>query len=182
MVVDIHNTEKKYNIIYADPPWEYKESGSGSRVVKAHYPTMSIEDIKKLPVAEISAQTSILFLWVTFPRLKEGLETIEAWGFSYYGLGFDWVKTYKSGSPAYGMGYYTRQNTEICLIGVKDKPYRIKPQARNILSVVHSLRREHSQKPDCIRDYIVKICGDIPRIELFARQYADGWDCWGNEV
>ena len=80
------------------------------------------------------------------------------------------------------MGYYTRQNTEVCLIGVKDKNHRLKPLVRNILSVVHSERREHSRKPDCIRDYIVDICGDIPRIELFARQYADGWDCWGNEV
>jgi site-specific DNA-methyltransferase (adenine-specific) len=68
------------------------------------------------------------------------------------------------------------------LIGVKKKPYRIKPLVRDVLSVVHSERREHSRKPDEIRDYIVRICGDIPRIELFARQHAEGWDCWGNEV
>lgn len=173
---------KKYNIIYADPPWEYKESGSGSRVVKAHYPTMSIEKIKSLPVQEICDEKSILFIWVTFPRLEQGLETIKAWGFEYYGLAFDWVKMSKNGKPSWGMGYYTRQNTEICLIGVKKKPNRIKPLARDVLSVVHSLRREHSRKPDCIRDAIVKICGDLPRIELFARQHVDGWDCWGNEV
>ena len=182
MKIDIFNTDKKYQIIYADPPWEYKESGSGSRVVKTHYPTMNIEKIKELPVKNISNDTSILFLWVTFPRLKQGLDVIEAWGFDYYGLGFDWVKTSKNGKPSWGMGYYTRQNTEVCLIGVKDKNHRLKPLVRNILSVVHSERREHSRKPDCIRDYIVDICGDIPRIELFARQYADGWDCWGNEV
>ena len=182
MKIDIFNTDKKYQIIYADPPWEYNESGSGSRVVKAHYPTMNIEKIKELPVKNISNDTSILFLWVTFPRLKQGLDVIEAWGFDYYGLGFDWVKTSKNGKPSWGMGYYTRQNTEVCLIGVKDKNHRLKPLVRNILSVVHSERREHSRKPDCIRDYIVDICGDIPRIELFARQYAQGWDCWGNEV
>lgn len=182
MVVDIYNTDKKYNIIYADPPWEYKESGSGNRVVKAHYPTMNIEEIKKLPVPSISDETSILFLWVTFPRLEQGLDLIKAWGFEYYGLGFDWVKTTKNGTSAWGMGYYTRQNTEVCLIGVKKKPYRIKPLVRDVLSVVHSERREHSRKPDEIRDYIVRICGDIPRIELFARQHAEGWDCWGNEV
>ena len=91
-------------------------------------------------------------------------------------------KTSKNGKPSWGMGYYTRQNTEICLIGVKDKKHRIKPLVRNVLSVVHSERREHSRKPDCIRNFIVEICGDIPRIELFARQHAEGWDCWGNEV
>lgn len=182
MFVDIYNTDKKYQIIYADPPWEYKESGSGSRVVSSHYPTMPISDICELPVQKISAETSILFIWVTFPRLAQGLKTIEAWGFEYYGLGFDWVKMSKNGKPSWGMGYYTRQNTEVCLIGVKKKPYRLKPQVRNVLSVLHSERREHSRKPNEVRDKIVKICGDLPRIELFARQYADGWDCWGNEV
>ena len=182
MKIDIFNTDKKYQIIYADPPWEYKESGSGNRVVKSHYPTMDIDSIKNLPIKDICNETSILFLWVTFPRLKQGIEVIEAWGFEYYGLGFDWVKTSKNGNPSWGMGYYTRQNTEICLIGVKKKPNRIKPLVRDVLSVVHSERREHSRKPDCIREHIVRICGDIPRIELFARQYADGWDCWGNEV
>ena len=183
MKVDIYDTDKKYNIIYADPPWEYKESGSGNRVVKAHYNTMNIKDICGLPVKKICDETCILFMWVTFPRLKQGLEVIEKWGFEYYGLGFDWVKLSKNGKPSWGMGYYTRQNTEICLIGVKkDKTKRIKPKVRNILSVIHSEREEHSKKPDCIRNKIVEICGDIPRIELFARQYADGWDCWGNEV
>ena len=183
MKVDIFNTDKKYNIIYADPPWEYKESGSGNRVVKAHYPTMNIEDIKKIPVPQIANDTSILFLWVTFPRLEQGIELIKAWGYQYYGLGFDWVKISKNGKPSWGMGYYTRQNTEICLIGVKkDKAKRIKPLARDVLSVIHSERKEHSRKPDEVRQKIVRICGDLPRIELFARQYADGWDCWGNEV
>lgn len=182
MKVDIYNTNKKYNIIYADPPWEYKESGSGIRVVKAHYPTMSLKELKEIPVKKISEEKSILFMWVTFPRLKQGLELIESWGFEYYGLGFDWVKTSKNGKPSWGMGYYTRQNTEICLIGVKKKPYRLKPLVRNELSVIHSQREEHSKKPDIIREKIVNICGDLPRIELFARQQVQGWDCWGNEV
>jgi len=81
------------------------------------------------------------------------------------------------------LGYYTRQNTEICLIGVrKNKNNRIKPQVRNILSVIHSPKREHSRKPNEIRNNIVKICGDLPRIELFAREKTEGWDVWGNEV
>lgn len=81
------------------------------------------------------------------------------------------------------MGYYTRQNNEICLIGVKKKlKNRIKPQNRSIICVLQSERREHSRKPDQVRDNITKICGDLPRIELFARQETDGWDCWGNEM
>jgi N6-adenosine-specific RNA methylase IME4 len=176
--------DKKYKIIYADPPWEYKESGSGNRVVSSHYQTMDIESIKSMPIHEIADDTCILFIWVTFPRLKQGLEVIESWGFEYYGLGFDWVKTnQKSGTPFWGMGYYTRQNTEICLIGVrKNNKFRIKPKVRNVLSVVHSAKREHSRKPDEIRQKIVDICGDFPRIELFARQKSEGWDVWGNEV
>jgi len=180
---------KKYQIIYADPPWEYKESGSGNRVVNSKYPTMDIENIKNLPVKSICDDTCILWLWVTFPRLEQGLEVINAWGFKYYGLGFDWVKMTKDNNLAWGMGYYTRQNTEICLIGVKQN--RIKPKVRNILSIVQYPRMEHSKKPKIIRDKIVAICGDLPRIELFARPPKDrlfeddsyrGWDVWGNEV
>lgn len=187
MKVDIYDPPRKYNIIYADPPWEYKESGSGIRgcagLAQRYNGVMTKEEIFALPIGRIAADTAILFLWVTFPRLEQGLETIKAWGFTYYGLGFDWVKTNKNGTPCWGMGYYTRQNTEVCLIGVrKSKGKRIRPLAKNVLSVIHSHRREHSRKPDVVRDNIVKVCGDLPRIELFARQEAEGWDCWGNEL
>lgn len=173
---------KKYQIIYADPPWEYKESGSGSRVVKSHYPTMPIDDIKNLPIGEISDEKSILWLWVTFPRLEQGLEVIKAWGFSYYGLGFDWIKTSSNGNLSWGMGYYTRQNTEVCLIGVKKKPNRFSPLVRNELSAIMSNRLSHSEKPSIFKDKIVNIIGDVPRVELFARTKTEGWDAWGNEV
>ncbi len=185
MKINIKETSKKYNVIYADPPWEYKESGGGNRgTAGLPYPSMTTDEICELPIKSICDDTSILFIWATFRKLEECLKVINAWGFEYYGLGFDWVKTNKNqDTPCWGMGYYTRQNTEICLIGVKpDKNKRIKPQVRNELSVVHSKKREHSRKPDVIRDSIVNICGDIPRIELFARQEFDGWDCWGNEV
>jgi len=174
--------DKKYQIIYADPPWEYKESGSGKRVVSSHYVTMKIDDIKKLPIQNISDDKCILWLWVTFPRLEQGLEVIKSWGFQYYGLGFDWVKMSKNGKPSWGMGYYTRQNTEVCLIGVKKKLNRFSPLVRNELSVVHSERLAHSEKPNIFREKIVTIIGDVPRIELFARQKTKGWDVWGNEV
>lgn len=184
MKTDIYNTDKKYNVIYADPPWEYKESGGGHRgTAGLPYATMTTEEICELPIREIAAEKSILFIWATFRKLKECLRVIDAWGYEYYGLAFDWMKTGKNGKPCFGMGYYTRQNNEICLIGTKKKSeQRIKPNCRGVSCVVQSERREHSRKPDCVRDNIVKICGNLTRIELFARQEVDGWDSWGNEV
>lgn len=183
MKVDIYNTNKKYNIIYADPAWSYNDKRTGKRISGGainHYKTMNIEDIKSLPIKEISCENCMLFLWVTFPNLQEGLDTIKSWGFKYKTLGFSWIKTNKkNGKPFFGIGYYTKSNCEICLIGVKGRPIK---QSNYVSSVVISPREEHSKKPNEVREKIVELCGDIPRIELFARQYADGWDCWGNEV
>lgn len=134
---------------------------------------MTIEDIKSLPIHNISDDNCILFLWVTFPRLLEGIKTIDAWGFKYHSLGFNWIKlNKKADTPFWGMGYYTRQNPEICLVVTKGNKF--KPLVRNIYSVVMTSIEEHSKKPDIIRDNIVKIIGDLPRIELFARQKTDG--------
>ncbi len=184
MKVDIFNTDKKYNIIYADPPWSYRDKRDKHKRMcggaLSHYPTMTIEEIKKLPVNQISDDNAILFLWVTFPNLQEGLDVIKAWGFKYKTLGFSWIKTNKKdGKPFFGIGWYTKSNCECCLIGVKGKPHK---ESNGVSSVVISPREEHSKKPDAVREKIVEFSGDIPRIELFARQYADGWDCWGNEV
>ena len=130
MFIDIFNTKNKYAVIYADPPWSYPESGGGHRgTAGMPYNSMTTDDICNLPIPSIAADRSILFIWATFPKLKDCLKVIEAWGFSYYGLGFDWTKTGKSGKPCYGMGYYTRQNNEVCLIGVKRD--RIKPKDRS---------------------------------------------------
>ncbi len=171
---------KKYQIIYADPPWAYNESGSGNRVVSSKYPTMQIEDICNLNVDLITDENCILFLWATFPRLSEALKLINAWGFEYKGLGFNWIKkNKKTDSLFWGMGYYTRQNPEICLIGRKGK---LAPKVKNVHCVVESKIEEHSKKPAIIRDKIVEICGDLTRIELFARQKTEGWDAWGNEI
>lgn len=105
---------------------------------------------------------------------------MKAWGFSYKTIGFNWIKkNKKSDSLFWGMGNWTRSNSEICLMGIKGKPKRV---AANVHSVVMTPIEQHSKKPDEVRKRIVQLCGDVPRIELFARQYADGWDCWGNEV
>lgn len=182
MVVDIFNTDKKYNIIYADPPWSFKtysDKGKG-RSAENHYPCMKIEDIKALPVESLCKKDCILFIWVTFPCLQQGLETIKAWGFEYKTCGFTWVKKCKkSDGWFFGNGYWTRANAELCLIATKGSPKRVSASVRQICD---ARVREHSRKPDEIRDRIVELCGDLPRIELFARQHFDGWDCFGNEV
>lgn len=119
-------------------------------------------------------------MWATFPMLREALELIEAWGFTYKTIAFNWVKQNKSGNGIFwGLGNWTRSNSEICLLAVKGKPKRI---SAGVHSVVLSPLQRHSQKPAEVRDRIVELMGDLPRIELFARSAAEGWDCWGNEA
>ena len=172
---------KKYSIIYADPAWLYKDkANAGQRGAIFQYPCMDIDAIKSLPIQTIASNDSILFIWVTFPLLQEGLDTIEAWGFKYKTIGFNWIKKTKHGHLFWGMGNWTRSNSEICLIGVRGKPKRI---SAAVHSVIDNVPYEgHSKKPNEIRNRIVQLCGDIPRIELFARQTAPGWDSWGNQI
>ena len=166
--------KKKYNIIYADPPWKYGTD------VKRHYDCVSIEEINKFPAQQISADNCALFLWVTYPILPECIETLKKWGFRYVGVAFTWIKTNKNnGKPFFGMGNWTRANAELCLLGIKGN---LKRKSAKVAQVVMSPLREHSRKPDEIRDKIVELMGDIPKIELFARQRFKGWDCWGNET
>jgi len=169
---------EKYNIIYADPPWRYKESwGNGSN--EHTYRTMSNDQIKSLPVASLAADSAHLYLWVTNPFLSEGLEICKSWGFEYKTL-ITWVKTYKDGSPEMGMGYYFRSCTEHLIFGVRGKMKVANKTTRNMFEAVNP--RKHSQKPASVRDMIVSCSGDLPRLELFARQQAPGWDVWGDEV
>lgn len=140
---------------------------------------MTVAEICELPIANLAADNCALILWVTFPRLKEGIRVLEAWGFRYVTVAFNWFKTNKSGTPFFGIGYYTKSNSEIALLGIKGK---MKPVSNYVSQVVISPREEHSKKPDSVRDKIVELFGDVPRIELFARQETVGWDVWGNEV
>ena len=141
---------------------------------------MKLNDICNLPIKNISDKDCILFLWVTYPMLQEGLKLIEAWGFKYKTIGFQWIKQNKSGNGLFfGLGRWTKGNTECCLIATKGKISRIN---NSISQLILSPLREHSKKPDETRDKIVSLVGDLPRIELFARENVEGWDCWGNEV
>ena len=170
---------EKYPIIYADPPWRYsakKVQGAAEN----HYPTMSIDELCALPVAELAAKDSALFMWATFPQLPEALRLIRAWGFTYKSVAFVWLKkNRKADSWFYGLGFWTRANAEICLLATKGHPKR---QAADIHQFIISPIEAHSKKPDETRDKIVALMGDLPRVELFARQTSPGWDVWGNEV
>jgi N6-adenosine-specific RNA methylase IME4 len=172
---------KKYNIIYADPPWTYDDKcHSGERGVEYKYDCMDIEEIKKLPVEEIAENNCTLFMWVTWPMIAEGLDVIKAWGFKYKTIGFVWIKLNKiAKSLFWGMGNWTRSNSEICLLAVRGKPKRV---SKGVHSVIMSVIEKHSKKPDETRTRIITLMGDLPRIELFARQSSSGWDVWGNEI
>ena len=141
---------------------------------------MSINDIYNLPNHSISDNDCILFIWVIDPMLPEAIKVIESWGFKYKTVAFTWVKKNKKSDNYFtGMGYYTRSNPEMCLLATKGKPKRL---SKSVRQLIVSKLQQHSKKPDEIRNRIVELCGDIPRIELFARQQVEGWDCWGNEV
>ena len=173
---------KKYEVIYADPPWSFKvwsAKGMG-RSAEKHYPTMAAADINSLPVGELAAKDCVLFMWATFPTLREAFSVLDAWGFTYKTVAFVWVKqNRKTPSLFWGLGYWTRANAEICLLATKGSPRR---QSAKVHQVVMSSIEAHSKKPDIVRDRIVELVGDLPRIELFARQQTPGWDVWGNEV
>jgi len=182
---------KKYQIIYADPPWQYADQkGKDPKLGGITYPTMPLEEIKSLRVQDISDKDCMLFLWATMPLLKEALEVIEAWEFRYITCAFCWVKKNPNGQGIYsGLGHWVNGNAELCLMGKKGKPQRI---AKNVKQIIQHPRQRHSKKPDEVRDRIVKLMGDIPRIELFTRpdpqlkldgtNTFDGWSVWGNEV
>lgn len=176
--VDIHTTSKKYNIIYADPPWQYWEGGQKNQSL--HYRTMAIDEICALPVQRIADDNCILFLWVTYPILPQAFDIITAWGFKYSTAGFVWVKRNKRvDSPFFGCGGWTRANSELCLIATKGSVLRLDA---GISQVIDTPVEEHSRKPAIVRDLIVRLAGELPRIELFSREGVPGWDRWGDEI
>ena len=184
--IQIPFPNKKYQIIYADPPWDY-DNWSPLRTDKLSkkcgrmlYPTMELEDICSLPIDRIADKNCILFLWATMPNLEKAFRVINSWGFIYKTVAFTWVKSNPTGWGYYsGMGNWTLANPELCLLAThRTFPKRQEPVKQLIIAP----RERHSQKPAEIRDRIVVLLGDLPRIELFARQKTEGWDIWGDEV
>ena len=183
--------EGPFGCILADPPWHHKSrspKGQGRRSPSHHYPTMPLADIKALPVGDIAAPNCHLFLWTTGPHLEQAFSVMKAWGFSYSSDVFVWVKLnprqgdamlYDDGSFAVGMGYTSRKNTEYVLLGRKGRPVRM---AKDVRQLIVSPRRQHSRKPEEARRRIERYVGDVPKVELFAREAAPGWVAWGNET
>lgn len=175
---------KKYSTIYADPPWRF-QNRSG-KVAPEHkrlnrYETMPLEDIKKLPVSEIVAEKSHLYLWVPNALLPDGLAVMEAWGFEYKS-NLIWEKIRKDGEPdGRGVGFYFRNVTEILLFGVKGNKNRTLDPARSQVNLIRTMKREHSRKPDEMVDLIER-CSPGPYLEMFARGDREGWDMWGNQA
>jgi len=207
------------NIVYADPPWTYKQTVKNGVLKRKNgtliYPSMPLTELCALgpEIERITKPDAALFLWATMPLLAEALALIKAWGFTYKTCFVTWIKTTKDGSrPAFGVGYYTRSNAELCLVAVKGKiasykrllPDESPRGASAMSSVVHTEqqervnfltllensptpvvmtpRREHSRKPEIVRDMITTLLGDIPRVELFARETVAGWTVMGNDV
>ena len=184
---------KKYQIIYADPPWSYQDTqkklGKAGFGAGVRYSLMDNKEILKLPIKDLADKDCALFMWGTSPLLPEALETINAWGFKYKTIAFCWNKLYKGGGLVCNMGRWTMSNVELCFLATKGSPKRV---CKNVRQQVSALRTGHSKKPDIVRSRIVELMGDLPRIELFARsnkmenlfgeKELDGWDTFGNEA
>ena len=171
---------KKYDIIYADPPWRYKshncvgEKSSLNKKINYHYPTMSNEEIYNLKIQKICKKNCLLFLWVVSPKLKEGITTGESWGFDYSTIGFVWEKELTN------PGFYTLSSIEICLIFKKGKMPTPRG-SKNEKQFLFQKKGKHSVKPDEIRKRIERMFPYQEKIELFSRNQYPGWDVWGNE-
>ncbi|HWT01151.1 MAG TPA: MT-A70 family methyltransferase [Pyrinomonadaceae bacterium] len=181
-----------YKIIYADPPWQYNFPNTRSDATPDDYSTMKTAEICALPISKIADENCLLFIWGIWPKLKDCMEVIKAWGFDYKTVAFVWVKTKKNAAvdqlgffPAdsfeefFGMGNWTRSNTEFCLLAGKG---RVERQSAAVRQIIYAPVQEHSRKPAETRDRIIQLVGDLPRVELFARQRHEGWHVWGNEV
>jgi len=181
---------KKYQIIYADPPWSYYNDSNAKpdcTTVKGMrrppYSVMSSKEIMKLPVKNITDENCILFIWTTDYHLERCINVINSWGFAYKTIGFNWAKKTKTGDSVCFMGAYTmKSGNELCLLATKGKNAHKLVKKHNVRSLVETKRLEHSVKPDCVRDRIVELLGDLPRIELFARKKTLGWTTIGNDI
>jgi N6-adenosine-specific RNA methylase IME4 len=166
--------DRRYPVILADPPWQYRDSTDPTRKIANHYPTMALDEICALPVSELATDDAVLFLWVPSPKLAEAMQVIAAWGFEYQ-TSVVWVK------DKIGMGHYVRSQHELLLIASRGNMPHPLPKDR-LPSVVNAPRREHSRKPDEAYELIERMYPSLPKIELFARQQREGWDAWGNQA
>jgi len=163
-----------YGAILADPPWPF---GKGRLGRERGYPIMKEKEISQLPVSNLALPNSLLFMWARTRHLPMALRVMSAWGFEYLTVGLVWIKMNKSGQPSFGIGYWTRNSAELCLLGKRGRPQRL---AHNVQQTVLSPRREHSRKPDEQYEHIEQMVGG-PYLELFSRYTRPDWDSWGLE-
>lgn len=173
----------RYDVLLADPPWTFKNYNNEMAQSNSdhHYPTMGIEEIKALPVDNVTKENAVLFIWGIWSLLPECLEVINAWGFTYKTEAWVWAKMNKNSfGYCMGMGYYTRSNTEYCLIATSGNVPRVADGG--VLGLIASPRREHSRKPDEQYGKIERLYPEARKLELFARRKREGWHSWGNEI
>jgi len=171
-------------VIYADLPWPYRDKGAaGKRGASQHYKTIDLVDLINFPIETIAAKNCALFLWAVDPMIREALAVLRAWGFEFKRIAFVWVKTTKDGKKfKMGLGRWTRSNAEFVILGIRGHP---KVVNHSVSQIIAEPTRGHSIKPDEVRNRIVKLMGDVPRIELFARSrkhLKDGWTYWGDQA
>jgi len=194
---------KKYQVIYADPPWKYGEGsfvllkggkeGKGghwgdkvknkgsNRDKEKLYPTLSIDELKALPIKQIADKDCALFMWTTDFHLPHALEVLKSWGFKYSCISFVWEKQTSKGNPVNMLAPWTLKSYEICLLATRGTMGKHRKD-KTIRQMVKAERIRHSQKPQEVADRIARMFPDCERIELFARDAKDGWDIWGNEL
>lgn len=179
----------KYRVILADPPWGFqcwdgKDKKVASRGSATPYDTMEMDEIAALPVSEIAAPDCVLFIWIVWPTMPEALKVMDAWGFAYKTCAFTWLKAdpyrmWTLEEDVYmGLGYWTRANSEVCLLGTRGKTRR---RDNSVRQGIVEPKRQHSRKPDCVYERIERLV-EGPYLELFARTTRSGWDSWGNET
>jgi N6-adenosine-specific RNA methylase IME4 len=190
--------KQHFAVILADPPWRFEtydkrevvnstvRRRGDRRQAATHYRSMTTGDIRALPVKELAVDDCVLFLWITWPMLIDALSVIEPWGFEYKTCAFCWMKAHADQLELFrddfdvqiGNGYWTRSNSEVCLLATRGRPKRLNADVRQ---AIIEPRREHSRKPDCVHERIERLVAG-PYLELFARQRRQGWTSWGNEV
>jgi N6-adenosine-specific RNA methylase IME4 len=182
VIVDDLKQAGQYGCILADPPWSFKswsgKTGTPHRSANDHYVTTRTSTLADIPVCGVAAKDCAMFMWTVDSHVDQAIELAKAWGFGFKTIAFVWAKTNANGTFRIGMGYWSRKQTETCLMFTRGKPKRI---SKGVRQLIVAPRREHSRKPDEQYARVEALVGG-PYIELFARQARPGWDCWGNET
>lgn len=173
----------KFDLIYADPPWEFRSNSEEKtgRNVRRHYSTLSLKELKMMPIEQLAEDNSMIVMWATGPTLDQAISLMRAWGFKFKGSLFTWIKTTKKGGLHMGLGYITRKNAEFCLYGTKGTGLGI-PTNRSIEEVIMARREEHSKKPLEAYERLELLYPNVTRLELFARNLRDRWISFGDEL